>query len=81
VLIYARSLAPNFPKHSLESVLDTTSASATVIDVGCGASFLVDSFIEECYGDITLLDMAKTSLEIVKERFTRLYVVSPVYRR
>lgn len=56
------------PKHSLEAVLNATTSSDAVIDVGCGASLLVDSLLEEGYGDITLLDTAKTSLEIVKER-------------
>lgn len=58
------------PKQSLKALLDVTSASDAVIDVGCGASLLVDSLLEEGYGDITLLDTSKTSLEIVQARLS-----------
>ncbi len=38
------------------------------IDVGCGASPLVDALIDLGYRDITLLDIAPSALEIVKKR-------------
>lgn len=38
------------------------------IDVGCGASTLVDSLIDLGYRDITILDIAQSALEIVKKR-------------
>ncbi|QOY52957.1 class I SAM-dependent methyltransferase [Candidatus Sulfurimonas baltica] len=43
-----------------------------IIDVGCGASFLVDNLIEKNYKNITLLDIAESSLDIVKERLGEL---------
>ncbi len=33
------------PKQSLEAVLNATTSSDAVIDVGCGASLLVDSLV------------------------------------
>jgi ubiquinone/menaquinone biosynthesis C-methylase UbiE len=41
-----------------------------IIDVGCGASLLVDTLIDNEYKNITLLDTAKTSLDIVKDRLS-----------
>lgn len=39
-----------------------------IIDVGCGASTLVDALINIGYHDITLLDISTNALEIVKKR-------------
>ncbi len=39
-----------------------------IIDVGCGAAYFVDELIEQGYTDITLLDVSKNALEIVKDR-------------
>lgn len=39
-----------------------------LIDVGCGASALVDHLIQAGYRDITLLDIAPTALDLVKQR-------------
>jgi|GEM_PF-82722 len=41
-----------------------------IIDVGCGASLLVDKLIDGGYENITLLDISKTSLDIVKNRLS-----------
>lgn len=38
------------------------------IDVGCGASTLVDTLIRSGYKDITLLDISSSALEIIKKR-------------
>lgn len=56
------------PDKSLQLIQKYSDKKARVIDAGCGASFLVDTLLENGYKDITLLDTAKTSLEIVKER-------------
>jgi len=56
------------PDKSLQLVQKYSDKDAKVVDAGCGASFLVDRLLECGYKDITLLDTAKTSLEIVKER-------------
>jgi ubiquinone/menaquinone biosynthesis C-methylase UbiE len=39
-----------------------------LIDVGCGASVFADALIELGYCDITLLDLSKSALEIIKKR-------------
>lgn len=58
----------NSPKKSLELVRKYSDENCRVIDVGCGASYLVDYLLADGYENITLLDTSKTSLEIVKER-------------
>ena len=42
--------------------------SAAVIDVGGGASVLVDDLLESGYADITVLDVSETALEISRQR-------------
>lgn len=56
------------PDKSLELIHRYSKKEDSLIDVGCGASFLVDRLLEEGYKTITLLDTSKTSLEIVKQR-------------
>ena len=56
------------PQKSLELIQKYSDENMKIIDVGCGASFLVDNLLEKGYEDITLLDTAKTSLEIVQNR-------------
>jgi len=41
---------------------------AAVIDVGGGASVLVDDLLESGYTDITVLDLSETALEIARQR-------------
>ena len=57
-----------FPQKSLELIKKYAKSNASIIDAGCGASFLVDKLLEEGYKNITLLDTSKTSLDIVKYR-------------
>jgi len=40
----------------------------SIIDVGCGASVLVDSLIHRGYTNISLLDCSKEALSIIKSR-------------
>ena len=56
------------PKESLSFIQKHSSLDANILDVGCGASFLVDNLLQEEYKNITLLDTSKTSLDIVKNR-------------
>jgi SAM-dependent methyltransferase len=42
--------------------------SAPVIDVGGGASFLVDRLVARGYTDLTILDVSSTALEIARRR-------------
>lgn len=56
------------PQKSFEFIRKYANKDSTIIDVGCGASLLVDNLIENGYKDITLLDTAQKSLDIVKQR-------------
>ncbi len=60
----------NSPTVSLELVTRHARADEAVIDVGCGASLLVDMLIEQGYNDISLLDTSERSLEIVRARLS-----------
>ena len=56
------------PEKSVELIKKYAKNDANIIDVGCGASYLVDNLLHDGYKNITLLDTAETSLEIVKSR-------------
>lgn len=58
----------NTPQTSLELIETYAKKDDSIIDVGCGASFLVDNLILNGYSDIALLDTSKSSLDIVKNR-------------
>lgn len=58
------------PQVSLGLINTYAKKDDQIIDVGCGASLLVDKLIDEGYKNITLLDTSEKSLEIVKERLT-----------
>ncbi len=42
--------------------------SQSILDVGCGASVLVDKLIEQGYRNITLVDLSEEALSIIKDR-------------
>ena len=42
----------------------------SIIDVGCGASVLVDKLIQQGYKNITLLDLSEKALSSIKSRLT-----------
>jgi len=65
----------NSPQKSLETIQKHVTKDAQIIDAGCGASFLVDRLLENSYKNITLLDISKTSLDIVKDRINNDTVV------
>jgi SAM-dependent methyltransferase len=46
-------------------------ADSAFIDVGGGASNLVDALLERGWSDLTVLDLAKTALDIARERIGR----------
>lgn len=56
------------PELSLEQIKKYAGKDDRIIDVGCGASLLVDRLIAEGYENLFLLDASKASLEIVKNR-------------
>ncbi|HFU76842.1 MAG TPA: class I SAM-dependent methyltransferase, partial [Arcobacter sp.] len=58
----------NSPNKSVNFIKKYAKNDTTIIDVGCGASYLVDNLLNIGYENITLLDTAKTSLDIVHSR-------------
>lgn len=56
------------PRKSVELIKKYAKNDANIIDVGCGASYLVDTLLNDRYENITLLDTARTSLDIVCSR-------------
>jgi SAM-dependent methyltransferase len=57
------------PARSLELIRSTgLAATAPVIDVGGGASTLVDHLIAAGYSDLTILDIAPTALDHARQR-------------
>ncbi|PHR58107.1 MAG: methyltransferase type 11 [Arcobacter sp.] len=55
-------------KPNIELIKAYTEHTNRIIDVGCGASLLVDDLLEDGYQDISLLDTSATCLDIVKKR-------------
>jgi 2-polyprenyl-3-methyl-5-hydroxy-6-metoxy-1,4-benzoquinol methylase len=62
---------------SLELIHDLgTQLTAAIIDIGGGASRLVDALIESGYGDLTVLDLSQSAVSIAQERLgTRAHTV------
>lgn len=58
----------NSPQKSLDFIEKYATKESKIIDVGCGASLLVDALLEKDYKNITLLDTSKVALDIVKNR-------------
>ena len=60
------------PEISLE-LLSTINAnpSQSIVDVGCGASVLVDNLISQGFKDITLLDLSQEALLSIEKRLGR----------
>lgn len=56
------------PETSLALIAEGMDASASVIDIGAGASRLVDALLAQGYRDVTVLDIASTAFERVQER-------------
>ena len=56
------------PDISLKQIEACSEKDDFIIDVGCGASLLVDKLIAKGYENILLLDASEKSLDIVKKR-------------
>jgi 2-polyprenyl-3-methyl-5-hydroxy-6-metoxy-1,4-benzoquinol methylase len=57
---------PEIPLHLIAST--GVDKSAAIIDVGGGASNLVDALLENGYSDVTVLDLSAAALEATKAR-------------
>lgn len=55
-------------EESLRLIREVTSADARIIDVGGGASTLVDDLLAVGYGDLTVLDISAAALEVARRR-------------
>jgi SAM-dependent methyltransferase len=56
------------PLKSIEQIERFAGPDDAVIDVGCGASLLVDNLIAKGYRNLCLLDTSEASLQIVRDR-------------
>lgn len=57
------------PSPSLEMIEDAAGGDrAAVIDIGGGASVLVDHLLDRGFGDVTVLDISRSALEFAKQR-------------
>jgi ubiquinone/menaquinone biosynthesis C-methylase UbiE len=57
------------PAPSLELIAEVGAIPASaIIDIGGGASRLVDNLVERCFEDITVLDLSEAALETAKAR-------------
>ncbi len=57
---------PEIPLHLIAST--GVAKNAAIIDVGGGASNLVDALLENAYSDVTVLDLSAAALEATKAR-------------
>lgn len=55
-------------RESLRLIREVAPPSARILDVGGGASTLVDDLLEIGYGDITVLDVSEAALEAAQRR-------------
>ena len=62
------------PQKSVELIKKYATNDAEIIDVGCGASYLIDILLSDGYKNITLFDTSKASLDIVKSRINNAQV-------
>lgn len=56
------------PHMSLDLIGEFVPPTASIVDVGTGASFLGDHLIDSGHSDITLLDISSVALDVVKAR-------------
>ena len=64
-----RSWFQHQPAASLQMIdLSTVSPDDSVIDVGGGASVLVDALLDRGFGDVTVLDVCPAGLDIARRR-------------
>jgi SAM-dependent methyltransferase len=56
------------PATSLRLLTDSVPRTAAVVDVGAGASSLVDALVADGWSDVTVLDVSNEALALVRER-------------
>jgi ubiquinone/menaquinone biosynthesis C-methylase UbiE len=57
------------PSPSLELIAEAgATADSAIIDIGGGASRLVDNLVRRGFGDVTVLDLSAAALEAAKAR-------------
>lgn len=56
------------PVVSLRLVTTNSTTTSSVVDVGSGASFLVDRLVALHYRDLTLVDVSSSALDVVRQR-------------
>jgi ubiquinone/menaquinone biosynthesis C-methylase UbiE len=57
------------PRQSIELIEQSTvDSNAAIIDVGGGASTLVDDLLDRGYGALTVLDLSEAALEVARRR-------------
>ena len=56
------------PEVSLRLIARVAEPGASIVDVGAGASTLVDHLVQAGYDDVLLLDIARSALEVVRRR-------------
>ena len=57
------------PEHSLDFIKQlAVPATASIIDIGGGDSFLVDHLLQMGYSDITVLDISEAAIQKAKQR-------------
>uniref|UniRef100_UPI002AB78998 class I SAM-dependent methyltransferase n=1 Tax=Paraburkholderia sp. J8-2 TaxID=2805440 RepID=UPI002AB78998 len=57
------------PRQSIELIEQSgVDKDAAIIDVGGGASTLVDDLIDKGYSELTVLDLSEAALEVARER-------------
>lgn len=56
------------PSVSLRLVTSVSTPEQSVVDVGGGASFLVDALAARGYSDLTVVDVSQHALDLVRER-------------
>ena len=60
-------------EHSVSLIHSTgLDKNAAIIDVGGGASKLVDGLVAEGYSDLTVLDLSSSALAVAKQRLVNL---------
>ncbi len=64
-----RSWTEPIPHDSLRFISEcNVTSDAPIIDIGGGASFLVDELVNEKYSNVTLLDVSLTAIEETRHR-------------
>lgn len=56
------------PETSLRLLTMASPARGSVVDVGSGASFLVDALLDAGWSDVTVLDVSSEALDVVRAR-------------